>query len=696
MRNVEDLNTIYRESEQVDQEILAEMRSNCLLTAGDHYTRKNSRFYNGLRGNQAIPEDTRIRLTKNHLGKIVRTYVNNIVSYAPGITASAKNESEMQDQKSAELHNAVWMDAKERLGIDRKVQGWANDLIEIGESHGYIYWDKNKGDLVGYKPQAGEDGQPMMDEMGQPTPDRTQPVYRGDFCFERIYGFNIRRSPECESFDESAYLIINRMAKIKDLKKIYANDPKKLAYIQESSQRTFRVFDGLNGNYRPLDPTECLVRYYYFRPSLEEPEGRYYIATEFGVLEDEELPFGIFPIVSETCEDIPTTPRGRSIIKQIRPYQAEINRAASKIAEHQITLGDDKLVIQGSAKVSSGTNIPGVRTIQVAGSVPTVLPGRAGDQYVGYMQSQIAEMYQVVDLDLDEQEKGQVDPYTLLFKSASQRKKFIRYTKRFESFLIRLGKLYFDLAKKYLPDDAIIRAAGRKEIVNIKEFKNSDPSSYEVIVEASNDDLETKMGRQILLSQALQYVGSSAPPELVGQLIRAMPYANLDETLEDVTINFDSARNMMLALERGEQPIPNMYDTAPYMIQKLSLRTRQADFKYLDQNIQANYEKLIQAYEEQEAEKKRQIAMQESQMIPMGGPRVKADIYVNTDPANPNKVTRASLPYDALNWLLEKLNQQGALFDSEQTMPEGAQAQIASKAMTPPQPMQPNAAPVSA
>ncbi len=33
------------------------------------------------------------------------------------------------------------------------------------------------------------------------------------------------------------------------------------------------------------------------------------------------------------------------LVKQLRPYQEEINRAASKIAEHQRTLGDDRLLL---------------------------------------------------------------------------------------------------------------------------------------------------------------------------------------------------------------------------------------------------------------------------------------------------------------------------------------------------------------
>jgi hypothetical protein len=106
----------------------------------------------------------------------------------------------------------------------------------------------------------------------------------------------------------------------------------------------------------------------------------------------------------------------------MRPYQAEINRTASKIAEHQITLGDDKLILTNGSKVTSGNSIPGIRTVNVTGKEPTVLEGRDGSQFVPYMESQINELYKVMMVDEDsEQQQGPLDPHALLFRAASQK-----------------------------------------------------------------------------------------------------------------------------------------------------------------------------------------------------------------------------------------------------------------------------------
>src|SRR4051812_35147657 len=105
---INELNPLYSDSEQVDSELFAEQRSNILLVAGDHFSKKSSRFWNRIREAKDISDETKLRLTQNHLHKICRTYVNAIISYAPGAGISPRNPSELQDQKAAELHSSVW------------------------------------------------------------------------------------------------------------------------------------------------------------------------------------------------------------------------------------------------------------------------------------------------------------------------------------------------------------------------------------------------------------------------------------------------------------------------------------------------------------------------------------------------------------------------------------------------------------
>jgi hypothetical protein len=88
-----------------------------------------------------------------------------------------------------------------------------------------------------------------------------------------------------------------------------------------------------------------MIKEYYFKPSsVYGPNGYFYITTEHGILFEGEIPFGVYPISYRGFKKIQTSARARSVVKVLRPYQYEINRAASKMVEHQLVHGDDKVI----------------------------------------------------------------------------------------------------------------------------------------------------------------------------------------------------------------------------------------------------------------------------------------------------------------------------------------------------------------
>lgn len=673
------LEQLYTDAESCDQAVFSEMRSNLLLISGEHYTRKNSNFYKRIRDTKDLNDQQKLRLTKNHVQYITKTYANNIVSTNPGVGFSPKNKSELQDQKAAELHQSVWMDAREQSNLEEREDEWCDDFIGIGEVATKIFWDPSAGKLKAFHQKVDKDGQPVVDEMGQMVPDPSRPVYSGGFIFEDLYGFNLLRDPNAVDMKSSPYLIIRKMVGKDKLKAMVEGDEEKLKFIQESSDHTFVVFDAMKGGYRKTQD-ECLVKETYFRPCPQYPKGYFYIATAGGILAEGELPGGIFPIVWQYFDKLPTAPRGRGPVKTMRPYQAEINRAASKMAEHQITLGDDKLLIQNGTKISAGVALPGVRSINFTGMEPGILQGRDGSQYLEYMQSQIEEMYRVMNVAMDsEAEKGQMDPYAMLFAAASKKKRFQRYIKRYERFLVAVTKTYLSLAKIHLPEDAVIYAAGKKEQINVSEFKNSNDICYEIKIEAQSDDVDTKMGQQLMLNHVLQYVGPQMDKENIGKLLKAMPYANLDDSFSDLTLDYEGATNDILALDRGELPAVHEYDNHPYWVKRLVSRKRQADFKYLDPQIQMNYDQLIQMHEQYEVEVQRKLMAAKSEYIPSGGYMVVCDLYVG-DPKDPTKTRRARIPYESMAWLIKQLEAQGQSLQQLESMNQGAMAQMAEMA----------------
>jgi hypothetical protein len=686
--DIAELNQLFSEGETADKEIFAEMRSNIQLVAGEHYTRKGNKFWNRLRDTKDITQEQKIRLTKNHIRKISQIYKNSITSYAPGVTAEPKDKSSVQHQKSAELKNAVWEDAKARQNINQKINQWASDYIDIGECYVKIYFDPNAGKFLGEEAKLDENGQVEMDENGQPVSSGTA-KFVGDVVLERLFGFNIIRPKGCKDIFSAEWLAHRKMVETKDIKALIdastvLSDQEKEELKQkvtDSPDQTYTVLDGNTGSYMTVKG-QTMLKEWYFRPCPQYPKGYFYLAVESSKLFEGELPFGIFPIIGAGFDQIPTSPRSRSIIKQLRPYQVEINRCASKMAEHQITLGDDKILVQNGTKLVPGIALPGVRSFQYSGMQPIVMEGRTGEQYLSYMNSQISEIYQVANVEEVQAEKGgQFDVYAMLFRSIKDKKKFSYYTDTFESYLKLIFKTHSSLCQNYYTDQHLIPAIGKSEYINISEFKDIGELDDVAVIEAQTDDGETKLGKQLMLQHLIQYVGPQLAKDDLGKIIRLMPYSNDEQILEDLTMDYDQATNYILALDRGEVPQPNEYDAHEYLIKKLVNRTRQPDYMFLNDQIKQNYEQAISTHQEMKTEQEMKIKQAQSEFIPTGGFLVACDFYT-PDPGNPEKLPkRVRIPSEAIDWLMKQLQSQGSDQQTLDNMNKGALAQMSTMIM---------------
>jgi len=673
--DIAELNHLYQESDACDSELFAEQRSNLLLVAGVHYSKRSNKLWQQLRRNDNISRQQKIRLTKNHIQKISKIYVNNILSHAPGVFISPRNNSELSDQKAAELNNSVWSYVKERAKLKRTMRELCHNFIDFGEAVVKCFWDENAGEFLGYEPVLDPMGAPVLNEHGEPD---AIPRFSGEIVFENVAPFNLLRCASAKSFNESRYLILRKMMNVADLKKRLRGDEERLKFVQESSKNVFQVFETSSGSYRE-GKDMVMVREYYFKKCAEYPNGYYYITTESGILFEGELPFGIFPISYVGFDSVPTYARSYSIIKQARPYQAEINRASSKVAEHQITVGDDKLVLLNGSTMTPGGTSFGIRELKVSGSSPTVIPGRTGEQFFPYIAKQIEEMYSAVNIMEDTAEKeGQYDPFAMLFRSIKEKKKFVIYAEKWEEFYVEIAEKTLEIAKSYFNEGMIIPIIGKAEIVNIAEWKKSDPLRYQIKIEPSSEDVETKMGRQLSLNHIMQYVGQNMDQSDIGKLIRSMPYVNDNEMFSDLTIDYDNARNDIMAMDRGEYIPAKESDNHEYYIKKLNHRTKQADFRYLAPQVQQAYAQKISEHEQLFAQMQQQAAAAQSGYIPSGGYLVACDIYIPHP--DPNKLPRrARIPFEAIQWLLKRLEAQGTTQQQLQAMPMNAVADMSQQ-----------------
>jgi len=649
-KKLADLNKMRDDGVAVDKEVYAEQRSNILLISGEHYNKKNWKWLTHVRENTQLDNDQKIRLTRNHISRIHKSYVNKLVSVAPGTSIGPQNEKELKDQKAAELAGSVWNGIKYRHKLADKIQTWASSYSGHGEVFVKVVWDWEKGTF--------KTKQPVMNELGEVVGE--EHLWTGDLEFEEIYGFDMFRPKSAKNLDSAEWLGHQKMVSSAILEEKYKNDPDKLKTVKPDGKYTFLVFD--DSGFKDSKDT-VLVNEVYYRPCFQYPKGYYYMWTLNGILEEGELPEGLFPIRYCLFDKFSTHPRGRSHIKQLKPYQVELNRVGSKMAEHQITLGDDKLVLSHGGKMSAGGTMAGIRAISVTGQSPMVIPGRTGEQYLGYANQMVQEMYSVAMLseEMDMSSPTAIDPYALMFTSSKWKTHFSLHTARFERFITEVTELALDTYRAFVEDDTLLYDIGTGEQLNIPEFKNQQKLCYQIKLEPQGEDLETRLGKKMSIDRYIQYSSGNLQKEDLGKFLRLDPYLNKEQMFNDFTTEYDNSTNDILAMDRGQVPLVAMYKYKDpnYPVSKFTARMSQSDFQFLPPNVQGIYQQVVGQYQQLIQKKIQDTAALNSQFIPSGGSLVRADLWV-PDPKDPLKQVRASVPAESLQWLVERLNQQGS------------------------------------
>jgi hypothetical protein len=683
--DITDLNRWYDESESMDKEVFAEQRSNVLLIAGEHWGRKTrAAAQRAAARDNSQTESQKLRITKNHIHKIVRSYVASILGVSPGTTVKPAEETEAQDRKAAEMNLKVWQRTKKVSRLKELTRDLAHDFVGIGELGVLVSHDPMGGDFIGYAPLVDEEtGEHVMGEDGSYTPDEKKPMFSGALDFERIFAFNLLRDPGCNDVQKSKRICIRSMEDKKKLLKKYEGDPDKTRFINDSSKEDFVVFEAEKASYE-RKKNQVLMRRFFWRPCEEYPQGYYAYCTTTGCLEEGPLPFGIWPFVWAGFDKHPTAARARSIVKVVRPFQAELNRASSQLALSQVTLGDDKIIYQKGTNLDQGALMPGVRGITFQGLPPTVLPGRDGSQFLPYIQAVITEMYAVAMLEEELQPKdaGQVDAYAMLFRSAKTQKKFSEYAEKFEQALMDLTEISLSLQREYISDEELIIACGAQEQVNIAEYRRTTPLNYSITVEEQDETVESKLGRQLTMNHILQYVGPQLSKDELGRMIENMPFGNTKHSVSSLTLNERVAENLMLALERGDDPRVNKYDDHEFIVKRLTARMSEADFPFLPPEVQQGYETRIQQFEQIVEQKMKALQAAKDGLIPAGGAMIATDMYV-PNPEGPDKpAKRVRIPYQALDWLTQRLEAQGQGIDKLEQMNQGVVAEAAAALMS--------------
>lgn len=688
------LEKYYTEGESCDSDVFAEMRSNILIMSGQHYQKTVGRnLSRGLR-DLGVERDKRIRLVKNHTQKAINDAKDVVMSQVPGVLPFPAVEGELKHQKAAEIARQVLNHGRECNNWDDFREKSIDHFFEMGEVCSKIYFNPLKGGLKAFKQRVDlVDGvetpvyrdslgnltyqKSVMGPMGEiigenePEPDETKPEFYGQTVWEQFAPVDLLRPKGSKDIKTAPWLIYRKMIDNDILKglinrsSILDEDQKKKAIekISSNSGSTYRVFNVGMGGYEESE-NQSLLKEIYFRQSPKYPKGYFVIWTEYGKLFEGPIPFGEFgeiayPIKWEGHDRFEGSARGFSPIKRVRPAQLEVNRCASKITEHQLTVGDDKVILNKGAKFERGADKPGIRVYYATGTAQ-VIAGRSGEQFVSYLEHNISEIYRLVNVDENKNPVAQAfDPKAELFKSQRQKIRFSKPCGKIERYFKSVAETYLFLEQKYMDEDRFKMAVGSSEAVNFEEFSSLDRLDYKVKIEEVSGDLETMMGKTMELETILQYAGKSLNEQTQLSLLMQFPILNRQNAFKHLTVQYKNIESDILQMERGKYVPARRFDDHKLVLQMLTQRMAQKDFMTLDPEVQEVFEAK---YQEHEAVLKKQtddLREANAGMIPTGGALVRCDVYENTDPMDPTKTSRMQFPDESLKWLKMQMDKQG-------------------------------------
>ena len=599
-------------------------------------------------GGKDVPK---LRLTYNQIPRLVGIYVNEIMSATPSIQVAVMKGREAKATRLAELTKAVFdLDKSKTPDYATKLEEEAECFVVEGEVATKHFWDTSTGWLKE----------------------------------EQVAPCDLIRAPGAKSLEESPWLIHRNIYTYDALKLAFGADrARKLAYKGGGNENvlgmeSYTVFSSKQQEYQQLDGLQILE--FYKRPDRRYPKGYFVFFAARGILDQGELPGGIFPIVTGRCKTAPQMPRGHSFIREVRPYQVEINRSGSQDANNMAIFGDDKLITNASAGVQLGGKYAGISHLKVSGmgSVRDAIhhiPGAGMPKYMDYMANKIKEMDYVAQIltQMEKRTDGRSgDISFVLYSRIKDKRPFSAMARRFSSYLEKKARTRLALLRYYMTNGEIIKAGRREDALIVDDFRRYKDDDCLFKVEAASDAPETVLGNQMRIQQILQYGGEAIAknPMLMGLIIKNMDIPNAEEMASLLTVDWDAWKQDEISLEKGLMPTIVPQANFEFKLQMLSVRMNRPDFQGLETEVQMLFHNYLQQCQQLYTQQQNEKLRLEQGMIPATGDLVSVDVYQNVPSASGgSKTVKMKLPYDTLRWVASALEKQGVVLESMNQLP---------------------------
>ncbi len=427
------------------------------------------------------------RVVINHLADFVTQWVSRLTRYRPAVAVFPAN-SEQADAENARIAKSVLDYAWYKGQIDEVLQEFVRHLKIFGESHLWITWNPNAGDvhpdwiqarqLALPVPILDSQGQPVKNNKGEPMyMDRTQRVGEIDYLIDSPWH---TFDQPCKNRRDIDWSIRWKFVDVEYLKAKYPDKADKInPDVDLNSLYTSYRLDA------PRLRNQCVVYEMFHRSHEFLEKGRYIKRIKNCVLENTDLPYehGQIPRIYLADIEVPDQIRGMSFFQQLYPIQHQINAVASLIYKSLVLYAHPKYTIQDSScDVQQLLNESTI--VSYSGGVPPTLLTQTPIaqelfQYLGKLEETAEKLSGVFTMSRGQAPSGVRAAKALrVLEEQEDKRAYITATKFNNVAIVENAKMTLSTAGTFYDDSdgRLARIVGKDNEYKIISFKSANLS----------------------------------------------------------------------------------------------------------------------------------------------------------------------------------------------------------------------------
>ena len=557
-------------SQKIKKKYQRQWYLNLCFFAGQHYVKWNE-ITNRIEIKK-VPS-WRVRLVANYIFSFVRKLIGKWLKNKPILIAvPATNED--SDKKSAKFAEKYLEFIDRKLGMPTKRQWLLLWNAVCGKAFKKIYWDEKAGDLI-KEGQKDEEGNPVLDEEGKPVEDK---FHLGEVACDILSAYEVFPDPVCQyNIDEGDWIIHAKVRKIKEVKAKYPDKADEVkadkevdsSLIFDSNIMSFSsdLGSSVSVKIKPLKESVVVKECWQF-PTEEYPKGRLIVVAGGVLLKNDVFPYqdndgNVFhPFVEYDYILVPGRYWPMSLIEQLIPLQKEINKTKSQIVENKNRTSRPKYFVPKSAFLSEDalTDAPG-EIVEYSGNQPPIsdTPPSMPAYVFQHLTDVLMDMQNISDIHDVSRGKTPAGVKSGVAIAALQEQDDTNLGPdiyRFEEAEAKSGRKILMLAQQFYTEPRTLKIVGENNAIEYQEFKKSDITCNDVIVQVGSALPQSKVAKQQMILSLWESKLITDPRKI----LKLLELGNVEEVWEDMEIDSNQAQLENKQMEEGMQIEANWYD----------------------------------------------------------------------------------------------------------------------------------------